>query len=70
MIARHLDGKNFYIQSITLNGKPLERFWLKHGEVMAGGTLVFEMTDRPSRAWPPLSGGLPAFAEIPGSGSH
>jgi predicted alpha-1,2-mannosidase len=68
--ARHLDGKHFYIQSVTLNGKPLERFWLKHREVMAGGTLEFEMTDQPSRAWPSLSGGFPAFPETQNSGSH
>ncbi|HET7348005.1 MAG TPA: glycoside hydrolase domain-containing protein, partial [Acidobacteriaceae bacterium] len=56
--------------SVTLNGKPLDRFWLTHGEVMAGGTLVFEMTDRPSHAWPPSSGRFPAFSGAQNSGSH
>ncbi|MCU1323914.1 MAG: alpha,2-mannosidase [Acidobacteriaceae bacterium] len=42
----------FYIQSVTLNGKPLERPWISHAEVVAGGELVFKMAAQPNPAWP------------------
>ncbi len=42
---------NRYIQSAKLNGRPLERCYINHDEVIAGGTLSFEMGDRPNRSW-------------------
>lgn len=41
-----------YIRSATLNGKPLDRFWITHEEIVAGGELVFEMSDKPNLDWP------------------
>ncbi|ADW68791.1 GH92 family glycosyl hydrolase [Granulicella tundricola] len=41
-----------YIQSATLNGTPLNRSWIKHSEVVAGGNLVFEMSSHPNPDWP------------------
>jgi predicted alpha-1,2-mannosidase len=41
-----------YIQSAMLNGKPLERFWLTHEEIVSGGTLVFHMSSTPNPDWP------------------
>ena len=38
-----------YIQSATLNGKPLHRPWLKYQEIAEGGLLVLEMGDSPSQ---------------------
>jgi predicted alpha-1,2-mannosidase len=52
IVAHNLTDKNFYIQSVTLNGQPLGRFWLKHSEIVDGGTLVFEMGSQPNAAWP------------------
>lgn len=44
--------KNIYIASASLNGEPLTRSYLTHDEIMAGGELVLEMTDRPGvSAW-------------------
>lgn len=43
MTARNLSKENKYVKSVTLNGKPLEGFILKHADILAGGTLVFEM---------------------------
>jgi putative alpha-1,2-mannosidase len=40
---------NRYVQSAELNGKPLNRAWLTHDEVVRGGTLVLHMDSRPSR---------------------
>ncbi len=41
-----------YIQSATLNGRPLEgRFWITHRELTAGGTLEVTLGPNPNRAW-------------------
>ncbi len=42
---------NIYIQSVTLNGKPVNRTWLSHQEVMNGGTLIFVMGPEPNKTW-------------------
>ncbi len=39
-----------YVQSATLNGKPLARAWVRHHEIISGGVLRFELGARPS-AW-------------------
>jgi putative alpha-1,2-mannosidase len=41
-----------YIRSVKLNGVALNRYWLKHSEIVAGGELVFEMSSEPSLKWP------------------
>lgn len=45
--ARNLSEPNKYVKSVSLNGKPLDGFTLRHADIVRGGTLVFEMTDRP-----------------------
>ncbi|HKK39673.1 MAG TPA: GH92 family glycosyl hydrolase, partial [Cryomorphaceae bacterium] len=37
-----------YIKSASLNGEPLKRSYLLHGELMAGGLLVFELSPSPT----------------------
>ena len=39
---------NIYIRSAILNGKVLNRAWIKHQEILNGGVLVLEMSDKPS----------------------
>ena len=39
---------NKYIKSVTLNGKKHPFSYLKHADIVAGGSLSFEMTDAPS----------------------
>ncbi len=53
--------KNIYIQSAFLDGKPLDRAWITHRELTAGGRLEFVMGPNPNKAWaveagPPLTG--------------
>ena len=43
--------RNKYIQSATLNGKTLDRPWIRHSELVGGGKLVFTMGPRPNKAW-------------------
>lgn len=52
IVAHNLSAERFYIQSATFNGIPLNRFWLRHSEIVRGGKLVFEMSDRPNASWP------------------
>jgi predicted alpha-1,2-mannosidase len=49
--AENNSPKNVYIQSGTLNGKPLERTWFTHDELAAGGELVLKMGPEPNRQW-------------------
>jgi putative alpha-1,2-mannosidase len=49
--AQNLSNENIYIQSATLNGKPLNRSWLSHEEIAQGGKLVFEMGNQPDKSW-------------------
>lgn len=51
VIAENNNAKNIYIQSATLNGKPLERAWITHEEVTAGGTLKLAMGPNPNKSW-------------------
>ena len=49
--ARGVSEKNIYIQSAHLNGKPYSKSYLTHGDLMAGGELIFEMGPQPNRRW-------------------
>ena len=45
IMAKNLSEKNKYVKSVCLNGKKLDGFKITHEEIMAGGTLEFEMED-------------------------
>jgi predicted alpha-1,2-mannosidase len=49
--ARNNSKENKYVQSATLNGKPLEKPWFYHSELVAGGSLVLEMGPEPNKNW-------------------
>ena len=51
VVAKNLSDKNCYVQSVKLNGKPLERSYITFEEVYNGGTLEFTMTDQPNSTW-------------------
>ena len=57
--ANNLSDKNFYIQSLSLNGKPLDRSYITHEEIMAGGDLIFMMGDTPNKTWATNKDALP-----------
>jgi predicted alpha-1,2-mannosidase len=44
--AKNQSEKNVYVQKTELNGKPLNRLYLTHEEIMNGGTLVFYMSSK------------------------
>jgi len=41
--------QNKYIQTIELNGEVIERNYIKHSEIMNGGTLIFTMGNLPNK---------------------
>lgn len=49
--AKGLSKTHKYIQSVSLNGKPLNRNYLTHADIMAGGELKYVMSDKPNKAW-------------------
>jgi predicted alpha-1,2-mannosidase len=49
--ARGASAANVYIQSASLNGKPSNKSYLTHDDLMAGGELVFEMGAQPNLKW-------------------
>ena len=49
--AKNVSTVNKYIQSATLNGKPLNKPWFEHKDMVNGGTMVFEMGPRPNTEW-------------------
>ncbi len=51
IIAHNVSDKNIYIQSATLNGKPLMVPRFHDKEIKAGGSLVFEMGPEPNYKW-------------------
>ncbi len=48
VIARDNSPENIYIQSVKLNGKPLNRYWITHEEIVNGGVLELEMGSEPA----------------------
>lgn len=50
---------NIYVQSVTLNGQPVNRTWLTHEELQKGGTLHFDMGPEPNKAWGVGEGAAP-----------
>lgn len=53
-----------YVQSATLNGKPLSRAWIRHSEIAAGGILEFVMGAEPNKHWATRTGDLPQSPEF------
>lgn len=51
IVAKHNSDKNIYIQSATLNGRPLNRPWFSHADIANGGHLEFIMGDQPNKDW-------------------
>ena len=49
IIARNNSPENVYIQSVSLNGKALDRLWITHEEITNGGVLEFVLGKTPKR---------------------
>ncbi|EAQ99994.1 GH92 family glycosyl hydrolase [Maribacter sp. HTCC2170] len=51
ILAPNTSAENIYVQSVKLNSTILNRTFILHDEIMAGGTLEFEMGPMPNRSW-------------------
>lgn len=51
IVANGNSEENIYIQSATLNGKPYNRSYIDHKDIMAGGILVMQMGSQPNKSW-------------------
>lgn len=49
--APNVSDQNCYIQSVTLNGKPLHCAYITYEQIMAGGEFVFTMGSKPNKKW-------------------
>lgn len=49
--AKNNSKENKYIQSATLNGKPLDKPWFDHSVIANGGKLVLQMGPEPNKSW-------------------
>jgi putative alpha-1,2-mannosidase len=50
VVARNASRDNKYVESIRLNGRPLNQVWFRHADIANGGTLEVTMGDRPNLA--------------------
>lgn len=62
--ASPLDEAHPWVGAVTLNGKPFDRAYLRHAEILAGGELHFRMQAEPNRGW------AASQAARPGSDRH
>ena len=49
--VKNNSAQNKYIQKLTLNGKPYSKSYLRHEDIVRGGSLVMEMGKEPSATW-------------------
>jgi len=49
--TNNLSDANIYIQSVQINGKPYNKAYFLHNEMMKGGKIVFEMGPEPNPCW-------------------
>ena len=56
IVCRNNSRDNKYIQSIRLNGQPLQQVWFRHADIVNGGTLELQMGNTPNKEL----GALPA----------
>jgi putative alpha-1,2-mannosidase len=47
VVARNSSPRNVYIAKAVWNGKPYDRSWFTHDQLMAGGELELTMSDQP-----------------------
>ncbi len=47
--ANNNSSTNIYIQSVTLNGQPYTKSYIRYSDIMKGGELVFEMGSTPNK---------------------
>lgn len=57
--AKNYSPRHKYIQSAQLNGVVWNQPWFSHKDLMAGGTLVLVMGEKPNKTWGSLPAAVP-----------
>jgi predicted alpha-1,2-mannosidase len=65
IICQNYAPNNKYIQSAKLNGKPWNKSWITHQELIAGGTLELTMGGHPNKNWASSDAALPPSFKMP-----
>ncbi|GLX65746.1 glycoside hydrolase domain-containing protein [Paenibacillus glycanilyticus] len=72
--ANGVSSENRFIQSATLNGHNFDQSWIKYEDLMAGGTLEFQMGNTPNFSWGAKASAAPPTtdyaAEVDNNLSH
>ncbi|GJM63311.1 GH92 family glycosyl hydrolase [Persicobacter diffluens] len=63
MKAHNQGASHVYVQSVKLNGKPLNRSYITAAEIQAGGLLEFEMSAKPNKKFGKAEGNRPVAPE-------
>ena len=50
-LAPAVNRENIYVQSVKLNGKPYDKSYITHQQIMDGATVEFEMGPEPGKVW-------------------
>jgi predicted alpha-1,2-mannosidase len=59
IVAHPTSRENKYVESIRLNGKPLNQVWFRHADIAEGGTLDLVMGDTPNTSLGTAAESLP-----------
>ena len=51
ILAPNVSRENIYIQSVKVNGKPYDKSYITHQQIMDGATVDFEMGNQPGEIW-------------------
>lgn len=51
ILAPAVSKENIYIQSVKLDGKPYDKSYITHEQIMNGSILEFEMGSKPGKVW-------------------
>ena len=51
VLAPNVSRENIYIQSVKVNGKPYDKSYITHQQIMDGATVEFVMGNQPGEIW-------------------
>ncbi|WDF68185.1 GH92 family glycosyl hydrolase [Sphingobacterium oryzagri] len=63
IVANNNAKENVYIKSAKLNGKSYTKMYITHEDMLKGGELVFEMSDKPNKKFGKKKGSWPTSME-------
>jgi putative alpha-1,2-mannosidase len=77
LVCKNNSRDNKYIRSVRFNGKPQDRIWFRHADVLTGLKVELDMSDTPNTSLGSAAAELPQSSMTfdprtltPGDGSH